>query len=87
MPAGPTNLQSAIPPPLVDILSDRTSCLAPDGSATATVYGNVTDYIFRYYKKHNGEELTNLFEDFIIYDLDTFHIPRYGREPDDWMCF
>jgi len=69
--SGPSNLQSVIPPPMVDILNDRTSCLNPDGIATATVDGSVVDYIFRYYNKFSGDELTNLYEDYTIYDLDT----------------
>ena len=71
MISGPTQLISIVPPPDVDILGDRTSCLEPDGMATATVNGNVVDYIFRYYNKFSGEELTNLYEDYTIYDLDT----------------
>ena len=67
----PTQLLKVVPPPNVDILTDRTSCLEPDGSATATVLGNVTDYIFRYYNKFSGEELSNIYEDYTIYDLDT----------------
>ncbi|MDZ7608440.1 MAG: gliding motility-associated C-terminal domain-containing protein [Cyclobacteriaceae bacterium] len=69
--SGPTNLLGTIPPPLVDILNDRTSCLEPDGTATATVDGSVVDYIFRYYNKFSGDELTNLYENYTIYDLDT----------------
>ena len=71
MTSGPTELLSVVPPPNVDILNDRTSCLEPDGSATASISGNVVDYIFYYYNKFSGEELTNFFEDYTIYDLDT----------------
>jgi hypothetical protein len=71
MKSTPSKLISIVPPPDVDILSDRTSCLEPDGRATATVNGNVVDYIFRYYNKFSGEELNNLYEDYTIYDLDT----------------
>ena len=71
MTSKPSQLISIVPPPDVDILGDRTSCLEPDGSATATVNGNVVDYIFRYYNKISGEELNNLYEDYTIYDLDT----------------
>ncbi len=67
----PTQLLSAIPPPNVDILGDRTSCLEPDGSATASISGNVTDYIFSYYNKFSGDKLTNFYEDYTIYGLDT----------------
>ncbi|MCK5469219.1 MAG: hypothetical protein KAI99_11935, partial [Cyclobacteriaceae bacterium] len=69
--AGPTQLLSVVPRPDVDILNDRTSCLEPDGAATASVLGNVTDYIFRYYNKFSGDELNNLYVDFNIHDLDT----------------
>ncbi len=69
--SGPTQLLSIVPLPNVDILDDRTSCLAPDGIATASVLGNVTDYIFRYYHKSTGDELSNFYEDYTIYELDT----------------
>jgi hypothetical protein len=71
MQAGPSALLGLVPPPDVDILSDRTSCLSPDGSATASLSGNVVDYIFRYYNKFSGQELSNFFQDYVIYDLDT----------------
>jgi len=71
MTAGPTALLGVVPPPDVDILSDRTSCLNPDGQATATIEGNVVDYIFRYYNKFTGDELSNLYQDYVIHDLDT----------------
>ncbi|MCK5469152.1 MAG: hypothetical protein KAI99_11595, partial [Cyclobacteriaceae bacterium] len=71
MTSGPTQLLGVVPAPDVDILNDRTSCLEPDGIATATVLGNVVDYIFRYYNKFNGDELNNFYEDYTIYDLDT----------------
>ena len=71
MQAGPSELLGLVPAPDVDILSDRTSCLNPDGFATASLSGNVVDYIFRYYNKFSGEELSNFFQDYIIYDLDT----------------
>ncbi len=71
MVSGPTKLLSLVPAPDVDILNERTSCLEPDGSATASISGNVTDYIFNYYNKYSGEELSNLFVDYVIYDLDT----------------
>jgi len=71
MLAGPSSLQSIVPPPDVDILNDRTSCLKPDGKATATIDGNVVDYIFRYYNKFSGEELSNFYQNFVIHDLDT----------------
>jgi hypothetical protein len=71
MLAGPTSLQSIVPPPDVDILNDRTSCLKPDGQATATIDGNVVDYIFRYYNKFSGDELTNFYQNYVIHDLDT----------------
>lgn len=69
--SSPTQLQSVVPPPNVDILNDRTSCLEPDGIATASISGNVTDYIFKYYNKFSSEELSNFYEDYKIYDLDT----------------
>lgn len=68
---GPTQLLSTVPPPDVDILNDRTSCLEADGIATASLSGNVVDYIFKYYNKFSGEILTNLYEDQVIYNLDT----------------
>jgi hypothetical protein len=71
MLAGPTELLGIVPPPEVDVLSDRTSCLYPDGVATASISGNVVNYIFRYYNKFSGYELSNLFQDYKIYDLDT----------------
>lgn len=71
MEGRPTELLSIVPLPNVDILNDRNSCLAPDGIATASISGNVTDYIFRYYNKYAGTELSNFYEDNKIYDLDT----------------
>jgi hypothetical protein len=71
MVAGPTELLGIVPAPDVDILSDRTSCLNPDGRATASLSGNVVDYIFRYYNKFSGDELNNLYQDYVIHDLDT----------------
>ncbi len=71
MVSGPTQLLGTVPIPNVDILNDRTSCLGPDGIARASISGNVTDYIFRYYHKQSGVQLTNLYEEYTIYDLDT----------------
>lgn len=71
MESGPSALLGTVPPPDVDILTDRTSCLNPDGMATASVLGNITDYIFRYYQESTGNQLTNSYIDNIIHDLDT----------------
>ena len=71
METGPSALLSQIPPPDIEILNDRTSCVAPDGVVKATVNGNVTNYIFRFYNKYTGEEITNLYQDYTLYDLDT----------------
>ena len=67
----PSVLFDVIPPPDVMILSELTSCLSPDGQASATVEGNIKDYIFRYYRKHDNSSVDNLFVDNTIYDLDT----------------
>ncbi|MCK5468206.1 MAG: gliding motility-associated C-terminal domain-containing protein, partial [Cyclobacteriaceae bacterium] len=67
----PSVLFDEVAPPNVDIISDRTSCLNPDGQATATIEGNVKDYIFRYYRKHDNSSVDNFFIDNVIYDLDT----------------
>lgn len=60
-----------VPLPEVDILTERTSCVTPDGQSTASINGNITDYIFTYYDAVSNSELTNFFEDNIIYDLDS----------------
>ena len=67
----PSVLFDIIPPPEVTILSEMTSCLEPNGEATATVEGNIKDYIFKYYKKHDDSLVENEFVDNVIYDLDT----------------
>ncbi len=67
----PSSSPDRVPPPQVDILSERTSCIEPDGQTTASINGNVTDYIFTYYDAVNSSELTNFTEDNIIYDLDS----------------
>ncbi|MCG8306114.1 MAG: gliding motility-associated C-terminal domain-containing protein, partial [Cytophagales bacterium] len=67
----PSVLFDEVPSPEVTILSELTSCISPDGQATATVEGNVKDYIFRYYRKHDNSSVDNLFIDNIIYDLDS----------------
>lgn len=67
----PTVLLDIVPPPDVEILSDLTSCLSPDGKATASILGNIKDYIFNYYRKHDNSEVSNEFVDNIIHDLDT----------------
>lgn len=67
----PSISPDVIPSPDVDILSERESCIAPDAMATATVDGNITNYVFTYYDATNNSKLNNFFEDNIIYDLDS----------------
>ncbi len=67
----PSSSPDYVPPPQVDILSERTSCNEPDGRTTASVNGNVTDYMFTYYDAGTHAQLTNFTEDNIIYDLDS----------------
>jgi uncharacterized protein (DUF2141 family) len=59
-----------VPAPDVEILSDRTSCVAPDGISTASINGNVTDYRFFYYYADNGDPLPNVVIDYKVYDMD-----------------
>ncbi len=67
----PSSSPDQVPAPRVDILNERTSCIEPDGQTTASINGNVTDYVFTYYNAENNSELTNFKEDNIIYDLDS----------------
>jgi gliding motility-associated-like protein len=71
MTSTPSALLGLVPSPDVSILSDLTSCNDPDGIVTAFVDGEVTNHIFRYYNKFSRDELTNYYEDYKLYDLDT----------------
>jgi gliding motility-associated-like protein len=71
MTSSPTPLFSIVPSPEVTIMNDLTSCIEPNGIATASIDGNVTSHIYRYYNKFSGEELSNYIVDNKIHDLDT----------------
>ncbi|RLA17665.1 MAG: hypothetical protein DRQ62_14705, partial [Gammaproteobacteria bacterium] len=60
-----------IPEPEVEILNDRESCIEPDAMVTATVDGNITNYIFTYFDAGNNTILNNFIEDNIVYDMDS----------------
>jgi gliding motility-associated-like protein len=71
MTATPSTAFAFVPPPDVNILSERTSCIEPNGSVTASINNQVTNHIYRYYNKFSNIELNNYVEDYIMYDLDT----------------
>ena len=71
MQAGPTSLFSAVPAPDVNIMDEQTSCVSPNAIVTASVNGSVTDHILRYYNKYTQQELTNFYEHYTVYNLDT----------------
>ena len=71
MTSQPSQLFSIVPSPEVEILSERTSCNEADGIVTASIEGSVTDHIFKYYNLNNGNEVTNYYNDYKLYDLDT----------------
>ncbi|MDZ7608419.1 MAG: gliding motility-associated C-terminal domain-containing protein [Cyclobacteriaceae bacterium] len=66
-----SQLLGIVPPPDVSILQERTSCNAPDGIATASISGTLTDHIFRFYNSNTQAEITNYYNDFVMYNLDT----------------
>jgi gliding motility-associated-like protein len=70
-PVHPSISPDIIPNPDVEIIRELTSCLMPNGMATATVNGNIVNYIFRYYDFESSDELTNYFDNNIIYDLEV----------------
>jgi len=71
MTVKPSQLLSTVPSPEVEILNDLTSCNEPNGIVTASIGGSVTDHMFKYYYLNSGEEATNYYDDYKLYDLDT----------------
>ncbi|MGF1637805.1 MAG: gliding motility-associated C-terminal domain-containing protein, partial [Cyclobacteriaceae bacterium] len=70
--ARPSVAYDIIDGPTPEVLSDRTSCIEPNGAATALVNGNRVDYYFDYFNYFTDNELIdNFFENNIIYDLDS----------------
>jgi gliding motility-associated-like protein len=67
----PSVLYAYVPSPEVSILSERSSCLEPNGTVTANIANAVTNHIFKYFNAFSGEELTNYVEDYVVHGLDT----------------
>jgi gliding motility-associated-like protein len=67
----PTALLGKVPSPDVSILSERTSCVDPDGIVTASIEGDVTRHIYTYFHSATGEVVDNYYEDYKLYDLDA----------------
>ena len=78
----PSLSQLPIPNPDVDIVGDRTSCNDPNGITTASINGNLTDYIFRFYKASNNQLLDNSVVDYKIQglDVDNYYVTAESRE-------
>ncbi len=78
----PSVSQAIVPKPEVDILADRTSCNDPNGIATASISGNLTNYIFRFYKSSNNELLDNPVVDYKVQDLnvDDYYVTAESRQ-------
>jgi gliding motility-associated-like protein len=77
----PTALLGLVPSPDVSILSERTSCVDPDGIVTASIDGDVTMHIYRYFHSATGEFIDNYYEDYKLYDLDadTYYVTAEDR--------
>jgi gliding motility-associated-like protein len=78
-----TNI-AAIPAPLVQVLSDVTSCLVDNGALQASVNGNTGDYIFHWYNVNPGSPVDTTSADFIgeIYTdlaVGTYYVSATSR--------
>jgi gliding motility-associated-like protein len=71
VPLHPSVSLDVVPAPLVDLLNGRTSCLEPDGRASASVQGDMAGYIFRFYPAGSDLPLGNDYSGTVLHDLDT----------------
>ena len=69
MNAFTTELFALVPDPNVQIISELTSCVEANGTAMASIAGEVTQHIFKYYDK-DGIELTNFYDNYSIQNLE-----------------